>query len=117
MHKYNIASTVYSSFNEMIDYLKQYMTVNVIFGSRFMDSDNFIEKDGKLYCPFFETGKGGIGELESVKIKYSKPYESVIYTTIERTLVFGEDRWSELFDVTFSKLNDKWIISSYNQIA
>ena len=117
-HKYNIASKEYSTFNEMIDYLKNYMTVNVIYSSQYMDDDNFIEKDGKLYCPYYETNKGDIGNLESVKIKYSKPYENVIYTTIERTLVYEEDnRWSELFDVTFSKRNNKWIISSYNQFV
>jgi hypothetical protein len=56
-----------------------------------------------------------VDEVESVKIKYSKICGELIYATIERTLVEGDDRWSELFDVTFSKRNDKWIISSYNQ--
>lgn len=117
-HKYNIASTEYNSFKEMMDYLKTYMTTNVIYNNDRMTIDNFIEKDGKLYCPYFETNKGGIYEFKDAKIKYSKPYESVIYVTMETTLVTDIDGGStttELFDVTFIKKNNNWVISSYNQ--
>jgi len=118
IHKYNIASTEYSSFEEMMDYLKTYMTTNVIYNTDFMTIDNFIEKDGKLYCPYFDTGKGGIYKFKDAKIKYSKPYENVIYVTMETTLftdMGGGSSATELFDVTFKKKNNNWIISSYSQ--
>ena len=117
IHKYNIASTEYSSFNEMIDYLKNYMTVNIIYGSYYMDSENFIEKNGKLYCPVYDFGKGGVYEFQDAKIKYSKPYETIIYTTIETTLTYGDDEMHELFDVTFLKKNNKWVVSSYKFVS
>ena len=114
-HKYNIASTEYSSFKEMMDYLKTYMTPNIIYNNDKMTIDNFVERDGKLYCPYFETNKGDIYEFKNAEIKYSKPYETVIYVTMETTLVFDNESTNELFDVTFTKKNNNWIISSYNQ--
>lgn len=118
IHKYNIASTEYSSFKEMMDYLKTYMTTNVIYNTDFMTIDNFIEKDGKLYCPYFDTGKGGIYEFKDAKIKYSKPWMNGYYVTMETTLstdMGGGSSATELFDVTFKKKNNTWIISSYSQ--
>ena len=119
LHKHNIASTEYSSFEEMMDYLKTYMTPNVIYNNDRMTIDNFIEKDGKLYCPYFETNKGGIYAFKDAKIKYSKPYETHIYVTMETTLFTNvggvEEYATELFDVTFTKKNNNWVISSYSQ--
>lgn len=114
-HKYNIASTEYSSFKEMMDYLKTYMTPNIIYNTDRMTIDNFIEKDGKLYCPYFETNKGGIYEFKDAKIKYSKPWMNGYYVTMETTLVFGNESTTELFDVTFEKKNNNWVIVSYSQ--
>ena len=118
-HKHNIASTEYSSFKGMMDYLKTYMTPNVIYNNDRMTIDNFIEKDGKLYCPYFETNKGGIYAFKDAKIKYSQPYETHIYVTMETTLftdVGGVEEYAtELFDVTFTKKNNNWVISSYSQ--
>lgn len=120
IHKYNIASSEFTTFNKMIDYLKNFMTVNVIFGSELMDRDNFVEKDGKLYCPIYETGKGGVGWFDGAKIKYSKPYENVIYATIETTWAldefYGGESYNQAFNVIFSKKVNKWVISSYEQI-
>lgn len=114
-HKYNIASTEYSGFKEMMDYLKTYMTPNIIYNTDRMTIDNFIEKDGKLYCPYFETNKGGIYEFKDAKIKYSKPWMNGYYVTMETTLVFGNESTTELFDVTFEKKNNNWVIVSYSQ--
>ena len=115
MHKYNIASTEYSSFKEMMDYLKKYMTPNIIYNTENMTIDNFIEKDGKLYCPYYETNKGSIYEFKDAKIKYSRPWMNGYYVTMETTLVFGDDSMTEMFDVTFEKKNNNWVIISYSQ--
>jgi len=109
------ASSKYSSFDEMIKYLKDYMTEHVIYGVYSMSSDSYIEKDGKLYCP--NSGKGGnIYHLDDIIIKYSKPYTGVIYTNIETKLSGYGYSMNELYDVTFEKKNDKWVISSYEKI-
>lgn len=50
------ASKQFTSYSEMINHLKEYMTEHVIYGEYYMSSDSYIEKDGKLYCPDF--GKG-----------------------------------------------------------
>lgn len=112
------ASSKYNSFSEMINHLKEYMTEHVIYGKHYMSSDSYIEKDGKLYCPNY--GKGGnMYQLEEVTIKYSKPYEKVIYTVIETKLVTEyDDEYSmyETYDVTFSKKESRWVVSSYKKI-
>ena len=93
------------------------MTEEVIFGIYDMSSDIYVEKNGKLYCPLFSTGKGNVYEFEHAKIKYSKPGDnSDYYTTIETTLVSYDDNHNEIFDVIFEKQNDNWIISSYKQV-
>lgn len=121
IHEYNIASTEYSSFKEMMDYLETYMTPNIIYDTDFMTIDNFIEKDGKLYCPYFYTGKGGVYEFKDAKIKYSKPYENHIHVTMETTLftdMGGVEKYAnELFDVSFKKKNNNWVIYSYTQLT
>lgn len=103
----------YSSYNEMINHLKEYMTEHVIYGVYSMSSDTYIEKDGKLYCPDF--GKGdSLYQLEDISIKNSNPYETHIYTTIETKLVY-EDTMYETYKVTFEKRDNRWIISSYEK--
>lgn len=112
---YYTASNEYNSFDEMIKHLKEYMTEYVIYGKYSMSSDSYIEKDGKLYCP--DYGKGGnIYHLDDVIIKYSIPYKSVIYTNIETKLSGYGDSINQLYDVTFEKKNDKWVISSYEKV-
>ena len=109
------ASTQYSSFNEMINHLKKYMTDNVIYGVNYMSADSYIEKDGKLYCPNFNKG-GFEYELDST-IKYSKPYDEVIYTKIEAKVTYDNYYETELYNVTFEQKNNSWVISSYEKIS
>ena len=118
-HKYNIASKEFSSFKEMMDYLKKYMTTNIIYNDQYMTIDNFIEKDGKLYCPYFATGKGSVYSFKEAKIKYSKPWNNGFYVTMETTLVTdlgSGSSMNEIFDVTFENKNNNWIISSYKRV-
>lgn len=114
----NYASTKYSSFKEMMDYLKKYMTEKVIFSIYDMSSDMYTEKDGKLYCPHFNTGKGSMYDFGSSKIKYSNPgYNNGYKVTMETTLVSEyEENHHEIFDVTFEKKNNNWVITSYKQL-
>ena len=109
------ASTQYSSFNEMINHLKKYMTEHVIYGLNYMSADSYIEKDGKLYCPNFNKG-GFEYELDST-IKYSKPYDQVIYTKIEAKATYDNYSETELYNVTFEQKNNNWVISSYEKIS
>ena len=112
---YYTASSKYNSFDEMINHLKGYMTENVIY-EKIVSRDRYIEKDGKLYCP--DYGKGGsIYSLEDVRIKYSKPWINGYYVTMETTLVDGYtgNSYTELFDVTFDKKYNKWIITSFER--
>ena len=114
----NYASIKYNSFKEMMDYLKKYMTESVIFGIYDMSSDLYVEKNGKLYCPHFMTGKGSVYDFGSAKIKYSKPgYNNGYKVTMETTLVNGYDEdYHEVFDVMFEKKNDNWVITYYKQV-
>lgn len=110
---YYTASSQYSSFNKMINHLKEYMTEHVIYGKHYMSSDTYIEKDGKLYCPDF--GKdGNLYQLEDITIKDSKTYDTHIYTTVETKLVY-EGTIYETYKVTFEKRDNRWIISSYEK--
>lgn len=109
------ASSKYKSFDEMINHLKEYMTEHVIYGKHYMSSDAYIEKDGKLYCP--DYGKGGnMYQIETITLKYSKPYEKVIYTTIETKLTADEYSMYKTYDVIYSKKENDWIVSSYEMI-
>ena len=110
-----LQSGFYNSFDEMINYLKGYMTERVIYG-KIGSRDNYVEKDGRLYCP--DYGKGGsIYELKNIIIKYSKPFDDVIYTNIEAQLVYDElAKYEEVYDVVFEKKGNNWVISTYQML-
>lgn len=112
---YYTASSKYTHYDDMIKHLKTYMTERVIYGQHYMGKDNgsYVEKDGKLYCANF--GKGGnIYQLTNTTITYSEPHTDVIYTQIEIELNY-DGKVYEYYDVTFSKENNNWIISSFER--
>lgn len=113
------ASTEYKSYDEIINYLEKYMTKNVIYGlnsyiyNDFFD-DIYIEKDGKLYCPWF--GRSVYTLLDST-IKYSKQHYNRIDTIIEAKVAFDDGTFDELYNVTFVQKNNNWVISSYEELS
>lgn len=107
------ASKQFTSYSEMINYLKGYMSEEVINGKNSIKKEYYTEKDGKLYCE--DLGKGGnLYQLENITIKNSKTSMNMIYTAIETELVY-EDTIYETYKVTFEKRDNRWIISSYEK--
>lgn len=107
------ASKEFTSYSEMINYLKGYMSEEVVNGKNSIKKEYYTEKDGKLYCE--DLGKGGnLYQLENITIKKSKTSTNIVYTTIETELVY-EDTMYETYKVTFEKSDNRWIISSYEK--
>lgn len=101
----------YSTFDEMIDNLKEYMTETLIHGQSSTNKNEYKEENGKLICP--DYGKGGSYLKKDFTIKYNEIYTNYIYTTIEASIEGLEDNWKELYRVTFEKKDNKWIVSSW----
>lgn len=112
------ASSEYTSYDEMINHLKEYMTTDVIYekkyGTKYMSRNEYIEKDNKLYCP--DYGKGGnLYVMENAIITDSKHLANSYNTTIDVKLSAGETTDNSSYNVIFEKVNNKWIISSFKK--
>lgn len=109
------ASSKYSSFDNMITDLKQYMTEDVIYEKHSMKRENYIEKNAKLYCPNY--GKGGnIYQLKDIEITTNNITDNNVNTTIKAKLVYENETVYNTYNVNFSKNNQgKWLVSLYEK--
>lgn len=115
MHMYHL-STEYSTYNEMLNDLKKYMSMEVISKGNFASTnkDFYVEKDGKLYC--VEQYKGypyGRGEID---IEITSKNENTIagLATMELTDMSNNKTYDKV-NITLEKNNDNWIVTSYEK--
>lgn len=101
----------FKSFDELYNYLKKYMSNDVINQNTHTVKENYYIKDGKLYCKF--DAKGWVYEYQSSKVNILTLTDKKAETKIIIRSKDEEDILIEYFDVTFEKINDNWIITKY----
>ena len=118
-------STQFNSYDEIINYLKQYMSENVIEGHRFFDSGDptYYEKDGNLYC--FDTGKGGVQEFYDRLLEIKSISSDTITAkgiTTEYTPINPDDNFIKntydyiVYNIKYEKIDNEWIITSFETL-
>lgn len=105
-------SKEFKSYQEMFDYLKTYMTEDIINSNFSIKKENYLEKDGKLYCENFGKGSN-IFQPKHFNIQVNKMSKNEINSVVAVELYGYEDKDYQNYDVEFTKSNDNWIISSY----
>ena len=106
-------STEYSSYEEMMNDLKQYATEEVLN----LKSDNYYVEDGKFYCESF--GKGGsIYEDDGYVIELNNIGDDTITATVMVEQSFFNNKnykAVQKYEVKYTKNDSNWIISEYTQ--
>ena len=108
-------SKQFNNYQELISYLKKYMSEDVIKGRHAGTKSNYLEKNGNLYCK--DLGKGGsVYQTESIKFAVSNINENEISSKVEVKLStwFGDIDY-EYYSVIYTKSNDNWIITLYEE--
>ena len=122
-------SVTYNTFEELREYLKQYMSDELLATSRFnhtynmdgVEISSYIEKDGNLYCNFWN--KGG----NMLLVYYSEAETSFEITNIEddsfdaiiNAVYHSVDknyRTVLKIKVSVIKQNDKWVLDTYEEL-
>lgn len=117
-------STDFASYDEMINYLKTYMTISVIDGKRTANVNEkrfYVEENGKLYCQSLGKGGGFLTEMGGVD-KYNMQINSLTdikaETTFDVLISFtdaGVTYYSyKVINVTFEKTNNNWLVTSFD---
>lgn len=115
MHIYDM-STEYSTYNELINDLKKYMSTEVMSSGRFpsTNKDSYFEKEGKLYCENSQKGYPyGLGNIE-IEITSKNENRIVCLATMELTDMSNNKTYDKV-NITLEKNNDNWIITSYEK--
>ena len=109
------ASTEFTTYNEMLNSLKKYMSTDVIADkSAFAATtkEYYLEQEGKLYCE--ETYKGypyGLGNIE-IEIKTQSENKVDCIATME-LIDMSNNKIYDKVNITLEKNNNNWIITSY----
>ena len=105
------ASKDYKSLSEMKDDLKKFMSDELI--SKYIDDNNYIEKDSKLYC--LSPHKGTI-LYDSENSNYSvKKITSDVIDAYGNLRTHSEgDEYNTSVSIKLKKVNNNWIITEYN---
>jgi len=113
-------STQFKSYNELLDYLKKYMSKEIINNNKYYsmtdivkELDIYKEKDNNLYCLYDITKGGGYYEIDEILITANNIDENKISSKVEVKLSWWYAIWYEYYNVTYTKINDNWVITSY----
>lgn len=112
---YNM-STEFSTYEEMIDNLKKYMSNEVISSKLFSPTNKnyYKEINGKLYCQ--ETYKGYPYGNKDIKIEITSQTEDKITGIATMELIdLSENKIYDKVDIVLQKNEDNWIITSYKK--
>lgn len=111
------ASTEFATYDEMLNYLKKYMTIDVISGKipwAATTKEYYLEKDGKLYCE--ETYKGYIYDHGNIEIEITSQEENKVTCIVTIELIDPDNnKTSDEVNITLEKNNNNWIITSYKK--
>ena len=108
----------FNTYDEMLNYLKQYMSVDVISSKRAFaatDRNNYLEKDNNLYC--LKTYKGymyghNVKDIEIVKEENNK----VIFVgNMELTWPYDGNKTYDKVNCTIEYIDNNWIITSFEK--
>lgn len=111
------ASTEFTTYDEMLNSLKKYMSVEVIAGKTpwaATTKEYYLEQDGKLYCE--ETYKGymyGHGNID-VEITEQSENKVTCVATMELTDPSENKTYSKV-NIVLEEKEGNWIITSYNK--
>ena len=113
-------SKQFKSYQDMIDYLSNYMNEEVINKKNSIKKEFYVEQDGKLYCE--DLGKGGnLYQLENIIYQINSLNNNILNATIAVELSTGDNTIEntykdyENYNVIFTRSNDNWIITSYEK--
>ena len=111
------AITEFATYDEMLNYLKKYMTIEVISGKNpwaATTKEYYLEKDGKLYCE--ETYKGYMYEHGNIEIEITSQEENKVTCIATIELIDPDNnKTSDEVNITLEKNNNNWIITSYKK--
>lgn len=110
-------STEFTTYNEMLNSVKKYMTIDVIINKSpwaATTREYYLEKDGKLYCN--NTNKGYIYEQGNIDINITNSTENKVtfIGTIELTDPDNVKTYDKV-NVILENINNNWIITSYEK--
>lgn len=107
-------SKQFNNYQELINYLKKYMSDELVKGGKAGTKSFYLEKDGNLYCENF--CKGGVYNTENIKVFISNINENEISSKVEVKLSTGYgDIDYKYYSVIYTKSGDNWIITSYEE--
>ena len=109
-------SKEYTTYNELMNDLKKYMSSDVISKGRFSSSykEHYVEKEGKLYCE--ETYKGYLYSRGNIEVEITSQTENKVtcLATMELTDMSNIKTYDKV-NITLEKDNNNWIITSYEK--
>lgn len=111
-------STQFKSYDEMFNYLKKYMSDDIITSvteytfANAANKDNYIEDNNKLYCATF--GKGNLYDYGDSVIEINSNDGNIIKATAVKELINknGESTYEKV-NLTLTKVDNNYIITSY----
>lgn len=110
-------STDFTTYDEMLNSLKKYMTTDVIASKQAFAAttkEYYLEQDDKLYCS--ETYKGymyGFGNVD-IKIKTQEEQKITCIATME-LIDPSNNKTYDKVNITLEKINNNWIIANYQK--
>lgn len=113
-----VASTEFTSYDEMIDYLKKHMSEKIIFEMVQEKNERYVEQDGKLYCE--DLGKGGnIYQIKDVEIEIKMVNSEQTMAQVTTIMELFNDEsvtYEEKYDLIIDDLNGG-IVTLYNKVS
>lgn len=111
------ASTEFSTYEEMLNSLKNYMSVEVIAGKTpwaATTKEYYLEQDGKLYCE--ETYKGDMYGYGNVEVEITSQTEKKVSCVATMELIDpNEEKTYDKVNIVLEAKEDNWIITSYDK--
>lgn len=111
------ASTEFTTYDEMLNSLKKYMSIEVIAGKSPWGAtakEYYLEKDGKLYCN--ETHKGGIYQWGDVEIEITNQSANKVDCVATMELIDPDNNKTyDKVNITLELKDNNWIITSYKK--
>lgn len=111
------ASTEFTTYDEMLNSLKKYMSTEVIAGKSpwgATTKEYYLEKDGKLYCN--ETNKGYIYGMGNVEIEITNQSANKVDCVATMELIDPDNNKTyDKVNITLELKDNNWIITSYKK--
>ena len=111
------ASVDFTTYDEMLNSLKKYMSIEVIAGKSPWSAtakEYYLEKDGKLYCN--ETYKGNIYNWGNVEIEITNQSADKVESVATMELIDPDNNKTyDKVNITLELKDNNWIITSYKK--